>query len=411
MSRFLFVVLPQAGHVNPPAAVAKVLAGHGHQVAWCGSPARLRPSLETGATIYPTGMRVFRGRPDTGMSAVKSLWQDFVVPFTRLTLPAVEKAVLDYQPDVVVTDQHALAGSLVAQRLGVPWATLCTSSMELAHPFRQLPKVDGWIREQLRAVTREAGLSPDAADDPRFSPYLVIVFASAALLSCQPFPGQPFPGQFALVGPALSARPDTPAFPWDRLDPARRQVLVTVGTMAGEAAAMRFYRRAVQALCPLGDRLQAIVNAPPDPVLPGSVLPDPVPPGLGLPRLPEHIIALDRIPMLSLMPRLDAVVCHGGMNTVCEALSHGLPIVVAPLARDQPINAAAVVSAGAGLRVHFQRASPEQLRACVLEVLDDPAYRIAAGRIRESFAAAGGAAEAAARLESLAERAIPLPVH
>jgi MGT family glycosyltransferase len=406
MSRFLFVVLPQAGHVNPSAAVAKVLAEHGHQVAWCGSPARLRPWLDPGATIYPTGMRVFRGRSDTGMSAVKSLWQDFVVPFTRFIMPAVEKAVLDYRPDVVVADQHALAGSLVAQRLGLPWATLCTSSMELAHPFRELPKVDGWIREQLRAVTSEAGLSPDVAEDPRFSPHLVIVFASAALLpgqsfpgqpsSGQPFPGQPFPGQFALVGPALSARPGTPPFPWDRLDPARRQVLVTVGTMADEAAAMHFYSRAVQALSPLGDRLQAIVNAPPGPALP---------------RLPEHIIALDRIPMLSLMPRLDAVLCHGGMNTVCEALSHGLPIVVAPLARDQPINAAAVVSAGAGLRVHFQRASPEQLRACVLEVLDDPAYRIAAGRIRESFTAAGGAAEAAARLERLAERTISLTVH
>jgi zeaxanthin glucosyltransferase len=393
MSRFLFVVLPQAGHINPSAAVAKVLTGHGHQVAWCGSPARLRPWLEAGATIYPTGMRVFRGRPDTGMSAVKSLWQDFVVPFTRFIMPAVEKAVLDYRPDVVVADQHALAGSLVAQRLGLPWATLCTSSMELAHPFRELPKVDGWIREQLRAVTSEAGLSPATAQDPRFSPHLVIVFASAALLPGQPFPGQLFPGQFALVGPALSARPGTPDFPWDWLDPARRHVLVTVGTMADEAAAMGFYSRAVQALCPLGDRLQAIVNAPPGPALP---------------RLPEHIIALDRIPMLSLMPRLDAVLCHGGMNTVCEALSHGLPMVVAPLARDQPINAAAVVSAGAGLRVHFQRASPEQLRARVLDVLDDPAYRIAAGRIRESFAAAGGATEAATRLERLAERAIPV---
>jgi UDP:flavonoid glycosyltransferase YjiC (YdhE family) len=38
-------------------------------------------------------------------------------------------------------------------------------------------------------------------------------------------------------------------------------------------------------------------------------------------------------------------------------------------------------------------------------VLDDPAYRAAAGAIRASFTAAGGAGEAARRLAALAEEA------
>jgi UDP:flavonoid glycosyltransferase YjiC (YdhE family) len=87
---------------------------------------------------------------------------------------------------------------------------------------------------------------------------------------------------------------------------------------------------------------------------------------------------------------------------VCEALAHGVPLVVAPVTSDQPVNAAQVAAAGAGIRVRFARARPEQLRAAVLRVLDDPAYRLAAGRVRDSFVAAGGASAAATHLERLA---------
>jgi MGT family glycosyltransferase len=385
MSRFLIVTLPLAGHVNPAAAVSRVLRERGHDVAWCGSVARLRPWLDPEATVYPTGMRAFGGLGDNGLASVKSLWESFIVPFTRFTLPSVEKAVADYQPDVLVVDQHALAGALVAERHAIPWASVCTSTIEVGRPFAQLPKAAGWIHGHLATLSAEAGLAGGQAIDLRFSPYLVIVFSSGYLLGARDFPGH-----FALVGPALSGRPATVSFPWDRLDPARRHVLVTVGTMA-DADAMDFYPRAVDALRPLGDRLQAIVLAPPQ----------------ALPGLPEHILAIQRIPQLELLPRMDAVVCHAGLNTVSEALSNGVPLVVAPLTRDQPINAANVVRAGAGIRAHFYRARPDELRASVLALLSDPAYRAAAGRVRDSFAAAGGAPQAAARLERLAARPEP----
>jgi UDP:flavonoid glycosyltransferase YjiC (YdhE family) len=141
----------------------------------------------------------------------------------------------------------------------------------------------------------------------------------------------------------------------------------------------------VRALRPLGETLQAIVIAPES-----------------LPGTPEHIMLLPRIPQVELMPHLDAVVCHAGLNTVSEALNCGVPLVVAPHTRDQPINGAEVVRIGAGVRLHFHRARPDQMRTAVLTVLTDPGYRAAAGRVRDSFTAAGGAPAAAARLERLA---------
>jgi UDP:flavonoid glycosyltransferase YjiC (YdhE family) len=108
------------------------------------------------------------------------------------------------------------------------------------------------------------------------------------------------------------------------------------------------------------------------------------------------------VPLLGLLPHLDAVICHGGHNTICEALAHAVPLVVAPIRDQQPVVAGQVVAAGAGTRVHFGRVGPTELRNAITTVLDDPSYRAAARRVQTSFAAAGGAAAAADHLEKLA---------
>lgn len=385
MSRFLFVVPPLVGHILPSAGTAQALAERGHEVAWTGSRARLRPWLDPDATIYPTRLPLFRaqGKPDFGMASVKALWEGFFVPFARFMMPEVEKAVAAFRPDVLVCDQQALAGALVAERHGLPWATVATSTLDLGSPFRGLPKVEAWIRGQQAALAAEAGLSPDPGRDLMCSPRLMIVYLDRALAG-----ERSYPGHFAFVGPSIGTRPTEAGFPWDWLDPARRHVLVTVGTIA-DAHASGFAGRAVEALRPLGDRLQAIVVAPPG----------------GVSDVPGHVLMPSRAPVLELMPRLDAVVCHVGTGTVGEALAHGVPLVLAPISREAPITASYVARIGAGIRVPFHRVTPEALRAAIMTVLDDPAYAAAAAKIRDSSAAAGGAAEAAARLERLAPTA------
>jgi MGT family glycosyltransferase len=377
VSRFLIVTLPLTGHAYRAMAIADELAARGHEVAWCGSKAYFGPLLGPDATLFPTGTRLYRDQAGYGMAALKAMWQQYLIPMARFTLPAVDRAVLAYQPDLVVVDQHALAGALVAHRHGLPWATLVTGAMELTHPLTALPRVDAWVRAQVAALGREAGVT-DVGFDPLVSPYLLIAFTTSALVG-----EQPFPGHFVLVGPAMLERPC--AFPWELLDPALRKVLITVGTLVTGLAA-DFYQRAADAVAPLAARVQVIIVGPPD------LLPEP----------PGNVLVVPSVPMLALLPRLDAVISHGGMNTVCETLAHGVPLVLAPINHDQPVVASQVVRAGAGIRVPFSRVRPSQLRQALVTILDDPAYRHAAGRIASSFAAAGGAAAAAAHLESAA---------
>lgn len=384
MSRFLFVVPPLAGHVNPTVGLGRALQRRGHEVAWAGSELILRPLLGEAATVFPTGSRVLRDQGEGGLAAVRTLWKEFIVPYARFTKKALNEAAAKFEPDVIVADEHTPAGAFTAHRHGIRWATMATSSMEINRPYRQLPQVEAWMTGHLRALWNAAGLPEDEYLDPRFSPFLVLAQTSRALTG----EGADFPEHYALVGPILAERPEQLPFPWERLDPQRLCVLVTMGTLAADVAE-GFYRRAVDALRPLDGRLQALVVAPPE-ALPVD--------------LPEHVIAAPRVPMLDLLGRgaVHAVVCHAGMNTVCEALAHRLPLVLAPIRHDQPVTAGQVAAAGAGVRVRFSRVGPQSLRRAIESVLDDPSYRAAAGRIADRFAADGGARTAADRLEALA---------
>jgi MGT family glycosyltransferase len=387
VSRFLFVVPPLAGHVNPTAAVGAELAARGHLVAWAGHPATLRPLLPGAARIFPVTddaldgwLRQGRERwlALRGAAALKSFWEDFVMPLGHAMLPGVQDAVTRFTPGVVVADQQAIAGAAAAQRAGAQWATSASTPAELLRPLAAMPKVEDWVRGQLAAFRERYDLAPV---DLRFSDRLVLVFTTAALMGDT----SAFPGHYAFTGPALARRPDRGSFPWHWLDPARRHLLITLGTINGPAGD-RFFRVAVDALAGLGDELQAVLVAA------GAPAPDDVPP---------HILLAGHVPQLALLPHMSAVVSHGGHNTVCETLAHGVPLVLTPIRDDQPIVAQQVADAGAGIRLRFGRLRPGELRDAIREVLDDPAYRDAAGQVRDSFAAAGGAAAAANHLEKL----------
>ncbi len=385
MSRFLFVVPPLTGHTLPAVAVAAELSARGHEVAWAGHAGIVAGLLPSGARIFDVdgadeivALRE-QSRGLRGAAAFQFLWRDFLIPLADAMVPAVERAVAEYAPDVLVVDQQAVAGAVVARRRGLPWATSATTSAELTDPFALMPKLGDWAREQLLDLARRHG-APDDGADLRFSDHLVIAFTTSALIG----PVEGFGDHYAFVGPSIGARVDVPTFPWQWIDPARRLVLVSLGTVSRESGD-RFFDTVLAALDPMGAGVQAVVVAPPD----------------RFPRVPENVLVREYVPQLDLLPYCAAVVTHAGHNTVCEALSHGVPLVVAPIRDDQPIVAQQVVDAGAGIRVRYGRVGADELRAVLMDVLDDRAYRAAARRVGTSFDAAGGAATAADRLEKL----------
>jgi MGT family glycosyltransferase len=376
--KFLFVVPPLTGHVNPTVSVARALEANGHEVAWVGHPGKVRPLLPAGAKLYALSEQVDashaeavqdKARTARGAAALKFLWEDFLVPLARSMRPGVETAVDEFRPDVMCCDQQAVAGGLVARRRNLPWATLATTSAGVVDPLAGLPQVKAWFEALIAELEREADL-PHAGE---LSPHLVLAFTTPALV-----PGA-FPAHYKFVGPSIADRPESTEFSFDQL--RAPTVLVSMGTVNAEASG-RFYATAIDAL--RDQPFQVVLVAP------------------AITEAPANFIVRRYVPQLALLPRMAAVVCHGGHNTTCEALAHGLPLVIAPIKDDQPIVADQVVAAGAGVRIKFGRVQAPELREAVLRVLGDPKMRDAAARVRESFASAGGAAAAARYLEALA---------
>lgn len=379
VARFLFVVVPLVARVWPAVAIGDALTAAGHDVAWCGPESDLRPRVAPGAVIYPTGKRSYRQTSALGAAAVRELWDQYLTPLNRFISSPVDSAMTEYRPDVVIADQYALAGALAAEKRGLRWATLASGVLELTPPIED-PGLREWVRARLAQAVKAAGLPADDGLDLLFSPYLVIATTTQGLTGIALVPDH-----WALVGATLGSRRTDPAFRWDWWDPSRRHALVTAGTVS--AHLMRgFLARIVAALEPLEDRVQVVLNAPAD----------------SAPEPPPNVLVAPRLPMLELMPRLDAVICQAGQSTVNEALICGVPLVVAPIRLGELATAEHVTRAGAGIAVSYSRATPAELAAAITAVLDEPGYRARARRLADEFTEAGGTDAAAARLVALA---------
>ncbi len=103
-------------------------------------------------------------------------------------------------------------------------------------------------------------------------------------------------------------------------------------------------------------------------------------------RAPASVSVRRWVRHADVLPACSAVLTHGGHGTVIKALAAGVPLVVAPLGRDQPDNAARVVYAGAGLRVS-RKASVADLRNALGRVLEEPRFLTAARRMAAILAA------------------------
>jgi UDP:flavonoid glycosyltransferase YjiC (YdhE family) len=81
------------------------------------------------------------------------------------------------------------------------------------------------------------------------------------------------------------------------------------------------------------------------------------------------------------------------------ALAHGLPSVLLPVGADQPHTAHVLADLGAGIVLDPLAATSGDIAAAVRRLLDDPAYALAAGRVREAYLALPSAADAVGLLE------------
>jgi rhamnosyltransferase subunit B len=117
-------------------------------------------------------------------------------------------------------------------------------------------------------------------------------------------------------------------------------VVFTPGSAA--ATLRKFFRESVEACRIGGLRAMLVTNYP-------EQLPEDLPPG---------VRAFSYLPFSQILPRCSALVYHGGIGTLAQAINAGIPHLVVPNGHDQPDNGARVERLGLGISLY-----PEKYRA------------------------------------------------
>jgi len=290
------------------------------------------------------------------------------------------------KPDYMMFDALCPWGSFAAQVLRLP--TVC-SQTSMAFTFKMVLRNPSslfgllWAQLTGREYTHQCQTILDTLSTQyhlkKMRPF--DLFAQSGMLTIiytsklfQPFADSFDPQRYTFVGPALMPRSEAPAFPFEALEKEKPLIYISLGTASNNRP--EFFRACIEAL---GGGDWQIVMAVGTQVERSA-----------LGTIPGNVIVREFVPQLEILPRASLFLTHGGMNSINEALSFDVPLVVVPQMADQFWVAKRVEELGAGKRLSLQKIDAALLRRVAEEVLFQPAYAQAAARVGKSLREAGG---------------------
>ena len=116
----------------------------------------------------------------------------------------------------------------------------------------------------------------------------------------------------------------------------------------------------------------------------------------------DDILSIGEAPHEWLLPRVAAMVHHGGAGTTAAAIHHGVPAVPVPVLADQPFWSDRVHRQGAATEpIPFRHLTAERLAFALRQVLYVPSYRANAQVLARKVAEEDGAGAVLAAIERL----------
>ncbi|MFI6106344.1 macrolide family glycosyltransferase [Streptomyces sp. NPDC051310] len=374
--------VPMAGHVMPTLGVVRELVQRGHRVRYAVTPGFEGQVRAAGAEP------VLYEAPPQGEAP-----EDMVLGVTQVlgvnlgALPRLEEAFSGDRPDVVLHDVYAWTGPLLAARWGVPAVQLAPTHIPyegLVQEFFGLADISAipgfpQLAEALADFGVPGGVHTLTLAPPRCIAFLTKSFQRRAETVKA--------GQAHWVGPVIGDRSFQGS--WHAPAGAGTVVYVSLGSQFNRRP--EFYRTCVEALAGSGRHVVLSV---------GEQVAE-----AGLGPVPEGVEVHAAVPQMDVLSAASVFVTHGGMGSVMEALSLGVPMVVVPQMAEQRVNAEQVERLGLGVHLPRERATAEALRQAVLAVGSDERMAAAVAGMRQEVRAAGGAEAAAQVVEKvLADR-------
>ncbi len=390
--RALFTLLPARGSLQPLLPVAEAMRARGHEVALCSSP-RLRNDVEAhGLAFLPAGLDWHVSDPDyigvlcqaAGGLAFPPLAEErfawvianlFIGAAARRMLPELIGVARQWSADLIVRESLEFAGCVAAEALGLPHASVAAAADSALDRRRELAG-------PLTGLRQQAGLPADPDGDMAFR-YLHLCFTPPSFDG----PGARFPPTARFFAHHSTPTPHEDLPPWLDQLAGRPTVLVSMGTVFHRTPGL--HETILAALRDEPVNLLIALGFDQDPARLGP--------------LPPHVRVQPTLPQVALLPRCALLVSHGGFNSVKEALAEGVPLVIVPVAGDQPYCARRCQALGVGRVIGPAERNAAAIRAAVRTVLGDPSYREQARHMRDEACALPPAAAAVTALEQVAD--------
>ena len=410
MAKVLILPLPEDGHINPTIPIARELMRRGEEVMYC-LPHPFKAAVQsTGASFLPSppaDLQSFFHQPRIEGSDL-FFWVPLHAVLASLQLmPPLLESVQAAQPDYLIYDAWCLWGRLLARVLHLP-------AIRFTLPFvlnEQLGATFADVLEQARRVfVTPKAWTPWAGDAQQITYETAIAhlcatyhlppielknfFDHAEALNLVPIlpafqPGvETFDERFRFVLPTMGQRDFATDFPREVLE-AQPLLYLSLGTLHYDWAEA-FFKLCFAAFGTAqgakgvreGERLWQVILS--------TGTSDPA--SLGPP--PENFLVRRSVPQLEVLARTRVFVTQGGMSSVMEALSYGVPLVVLPQSREQAIVAERVEELGLGLCLRRAEVTVERLAEAVTLLASDREVRARCQQMREAGVRGGGSSRA-----------------
>jgi len=382
--RILVASSPGVGHLLPLLPIARAAVARGHDVRIAGGASLASIAASAGLPFDLVGPPTIGSVALTipGVAAATGRRRALLVFRGAFCGPIAEDMADDlddlfgrWHPDVIVREDMAFGAWIAAERARVPDVVVQATAWR--------PNLRRLVGAPLDAIRVARGL----ATDPELSGVDGRLFFTTRPPALRD-PDAPYPPGSLALRPIADDRHGGPQAQSDDEDPfgppdGHPRVAITLGTVnTGEVAILRTLIDGA-----LAAEARVVVALGADPATIGPV--------------PDTVDVRAYVPMSTLLPTADVVAFHGGSGTMLAALGAGCPMVMVPLAADQPDNADRAAAAGVAVVVERESLTADAARAALRRVIDDPTFRAWAGAVADEIAAMPGPAAAVERIESL----------
>jgi UDP:flavonoid glycosyltransferase YjiC (YdhE family) len=380
--RIAFATNPALGHLLPLVPLAQAARDSGHDVRVVGGASLARPLHDARLTHVIAGPpdlpTVFGQVPErhglTGRRLAAATWKG---AFAGVLAEAMADGTLalagTWRPDLVVHEDSEQGSWIAAERLGVPHIALQATAWR-GSAYRLSSEPLNRLRDR-HGLPRD----PELRDWHRFG---FLTTRPPSLHNAN----DPGPAGSTPIRPTAPDDAGGEPVEWPTGMPnGRARVVVTMGTlMPGRTEVMTAI---LDGLETLDVDIVATVGHDIDPAALGR-------------RRPTTRVAR-YVPMTPLVAGASLLVFHGGSGTMLAGLAAGVPLVVLPIAADQPENADRCRDAGVARVLAPDARAAGDVQEAASDVLGDPGYAAAAARVRDEIAVMPDPATVLPQLEAL----------